>query len=287
MARVALATCRVKPEPDPDEAPLLAALAAHGVRAETLAWDDPAAPSAGGFDLVLIRSTWNYFLEPAQFEAWVQQTAAATILRNAPAAVRWNLHKRYLLELECAGLPVVPTELIPHGSAPDLTALCVARGWKEIVVKPAVSASSFRTRRFSAAECAPAQAFLKSLCAHRDALIQPALPGFTDPGERAHVWIAGEHTHCVNKQSRFAGEDERVSEALTPDASERDLMRRALAALPHEVRRDLLYARLDLVPGPDGWPLISEVELLEPSLFLIQHPPALERLAGAVARGQF
>jgi hypothetical protein len=280
--RIAVATCRVKPEPDPDETPLLAALTARGVHAETLAWDDPAAAPADEFDLVVIRSTWNYFLDPARFVDWAQRTASATLLRNAEAAVRWNLHKRYLLELERAGLPVVATALVPQGPEPDLAALCAARGWPEIVVKPAVSASSFRTRRFAAEEHA-AQAFLRSLCAHRDALVQPALPGFTDPGERAHVWIAGEHTHCVNKQPRFAGEDERVSGAQAPSAEERALMRRVLAALPHDVRRDLLYARLDLVSDPDGRLLVSELELLEPSLFLIQHPPALERLAAAVA----
>ena len=49
-----------------------------------------------------------------------------------------------------------------------------------------------------------------------------------------------------------------------------------------EVRKDLLYARLDLVAGPDGQLLISEFELLEPSLFLVQHPPALARLVDAL-----
>lgn len=280
--RVALATCRVKPEPDPDEAPLLAALHAAGVNAEMLAWDDPSAPDPARFDQVLVRSTWNYFLEPDQFLAWAAGVAAATRLRNPLTALRWNLHKRYLLELERAGLPVVATAVAPRGPAPDLDELCRARGWVDVVVKPAVSAASFRTKLFPAGDRAAGQAFLKSLCAHRDALVQPALPGFLTPGERAQVWIAGEHLHCVRKQPRYAGQEESVSEALPPDAAERELMQRALAALPPAVRQDLLYARLDLVCGPDGRPLISELELLEPSLFLIQHPPALARLVAAV-----
>lgn len=280
--RLAVATCRVKPEADPDEEPLLQALRAAGVNAELLAWDDPEAPDAAGFDLVLLRSTWNYFLEPEQFAAWAAGVAAVTRLRNSLAAVRWNLHKGYLLELEQSGVPIVPTVVIPRGAAPELGELCGARGWEDCVVKPAVSAASFRTRRFARAERSAGQAFLKSLCAHRDALVQPAVAGFDDPGERAHVWIAGEHLHCVRKQPRYAGQEERVSGALAPEPAERALLHRVLAALPPAVRADLLYARLDLVPGPGGAPLVSELELIEPSLFLIQHPPALARLVAAL-----
>jgi hypothetical protein len=280
--RLAIATCLVKPEPDPDEAPLLEALGAAGIAAELLAWDDPVAQEGAGFDAVLLRSTWNYFLEPHRFEAWAARVASRTRLRNSLAAVRWNLHKAYLLELERAGLPVIPTVVVPRGEAPDLTALCAARGWEECVVKPAVSAASFRTRRFAAAELGAGQAFLKSLCAHRDALVQPALAGFIAPGERAHVWIAGEHLHCVRKQPRYAGQEEQVSGALLPEPEERILLQRVLAALPAEVREDLLYARLDLVKGPAGAPLVSELELIEPSLFLVQHAPALARLVTAL-----
>lgn len=284
--RVAIATCQDKPEPDPDEAPLLAALRARGVSAETLAWDGPSLPDPSHYDQVVLRSPWNYFLEPERFLDWTRRIATGTRLRNGVAVTEWNLHKRYLLELERADLPIVPTVLVPQGPAPDLAALARARGWDEIVVKPAISAASFRTRRFHAAEFAAAQAFLRSLCAHRDALVQPALPGFVSPGERAHVWIAGEHTHCVRKQPRFAGQDESVSGALAPEPAERALLQRALAALPAAVREDLLYARLDLVPDAHGAPLISELELIEPSLFLVQHSPALERLADAIAANQ-
>ena len=44
----------------------------------------------------------------------------------------------------------------------------------------------------------------------------------------------------------------------------------------------LLYARVDLIPGPDGEPMLIELELTEPSLFLRQSPGAAERLAEAI-----
>lgn len=263
---------------------MLEALRAAGAAAELLAWDDPAAPAPGDFDSILLRSTWNYFLEPEKFLAWAEGAAAASSLRNSLPAVRWNLHKRYLLELEAAGIPIVPTVVIARGAAPDLEELCRRRSWEDVVIKPAVSAASFRTQSFRADQRPAGQAFLKSLCSHRDALVQPFIPGFVQPGERAQVWIAGEHAHCVRKQPRFAGQEEQVSGGLAPEPAERELFQRVLDALPEAVRPDLLYARLDLVPGPADRLLVSELELIEPSLFLIQHPPALARLVSALLR---
>ena len=45
-----------------------------------------------------------------------------------------------------------------------------------------------------------------------------------------------------------------------------------------------LYARVDLLPGPDGAPQIVEVELTEPSLYLAYADNAAERFAAAIAQ---
>ena len=58
------------------------------------------------------------------------------------------------------------------------------------------------------------------------------------------------------------------------------MARAALAAVP--CREPLLYARVDLVPGPDGAPLLMELEVTEPCLFLLQSQGAAERFAAAV-----
>lgn len=284
--RVALATCRVKPEPDPDEAPLLAALRARGLDAETLAWDDPGAPAPSNFDLVVLRSTWNYPESPDAFRSWCERVAERTRLRNGLRSLRWNLHKRYLLDLQVRGVPVVPTALHARGADADLLAVAAERGWDDVVVKPAIGAASVGTRRFRLRDedaRAEGRAFLASTLRACDALVQPYLREVEEVGERAQVWIAGEHTHGVRKEPRFAGQDERVSAALEPDAEERAFVARVLAALPGDVRRGLLYARADLIRLGGGGLVLGELELLEPSLFLIQHPPALERLAAAIA----
>ncbi|MGD8482327.1 MAG: hypothetical protein PVF61_05810, partial [Gammaproteobacteria bacterium] len=98
-------------------------------------------------------------------------------------------------------------------------------------------------------------------------------------GERAIVWIDGEFTHQVVKRPRYHGEDEQVSAASRPAAGDLEIAERALACIDS----DLLYARVDIVDDAEGRPVISELELLEPSLFLLQHPPALERFVAAIA----
>jgi hypothetical protein len=94
------------------------------------------------------------------------------------------------------------------------------------------------------------------------------------------VWIDGEFTHAVRKTPRFAGGVEEVSEAIGMSPAERALGTAALAPFA----ADLLYARVDVAPGLDGQPVVMELELIEPSLFLLQSPQALERLVAAVRR---
>jgi O-ureido-D-serine cyclo-ligase len=286
----------VLPEPDPDQEPLLAALREAGLRAELLAWDDPAARRPGAFDLCVLRSCWNYFRAPEAFLGWCEEAAATSRLANPLPFVRWNLHKRYLLALEAAGVPVVPTVRLPRGRTSDLPALLAGRGWRDVVIKPAVSAASFLTRRFRPGETAAGQAFLAELLAERDALVQPYLPSAEEPGELALVWIDGELSHAVRKRARLAGDDEWVSKALPLPPAEAEVAQRAIALARAKSlgakaagaaagrEAELLYARVDLLLDEAGEPRVSEVELIEPSLFLLQAPAALERLVRAIAR---
>src|SRR5690348_18295226 len=104
------------PEPDPDAAPLDAALAAAGVDARWMAWDDPAADWDAPVPTIL-RSTWNYALSVDAFLAWVDRAAASAPLWNPPDVVRANVDKHYLADLARGGVPVVPTTFVARGEA--------------------------------------------------------------------------------------------------------------------------------------------------------------------------
>ncbi len=277
MPRVALVTCVTLPEPDPDQDLMVSSLRNAGLDAQLAAWDD-AGTDWSAFDLAVIRSTWNYHRHLDAFTDWLERAAHDTLLVNPASVVRWNLHKRYLRELEAAGLPIVPTAFADARTPFDLARTLDHHGWTDIVIKPCVSAGSARTRRYTEGRSPDAAAFLASITERDDAMIQPFVPSVADGGERSAIWIAGEPTHAIVKQPRFDTDDESVSDALPVSDVERDMLDRCL-----DLAGDgLLYARLDTMRDADGTLLISELELIEPSLFLLQSQAATSRFVSAV-----
>jgi hypothetical protein len=280
---VALVTWRELPELDPDDRPLAAALRGRGHRVAIVAWDD------SGFDwaqarLVLLRNPWDYYRRFEEFLAWAARVDAATSLWNPLAVLRWNLHKGYLVELAAAGVPVVPTELVRRGSDCDLPALLARRGWRRGVVKPAVSADSWETVVFDSGELAAAAELVARRLPERDLLVQPFLESVESDGERCLVFLDGELSHAVRKNpitrgGRWAGLPEGTPVAVADD--ELAIARRVLAAAPAS---GLLYARVDLVRDATGAPVLLELELAEPTLFLADHPAGLARLVAGIER---
>jgi glutathione synthase/RimK-type ligase-like ATP-grasp enzyme len=273
---ILLATARELPRPDDDEPLLRQALAARGVLAETRAWDDPSV-DWGRSNAVVIRSTWNYVRHHRAFVAWAEDVGARTQLWNPPSIVRWNSHKSYLLDLERKGVPVVPTELVNQGGTASVSTL-LAR-WPELVIKPAVSAGSFGTLRVNAPNASAGQAHLNALAATGDVLVQPYLRSVEGYGERALVWLGGALTHAVRKSPRFAGDAQRISEAVPIAVDEAALAEHVLTTIPET----LLYARVDVVRDDAGSLRVMELELIEPALFLDRSPDALNRFADAIA----
>lgn len=274
-----IATCRPLPEVDADEALLLAALRRRGIRGRMAGWNDPAE----NWDTpvpTLLRSTWDYIHDLEAFRTWLARVDKAAPLWNPRRVIETNLHKSYLLALERRGVSIVPTELVARGSSATLSEISRRRYWNNVVVKPAVGAASFETRRFGPRELTLGENFLRGHLPQRDMLVQPYLDAVDTHGERALVWIDGEFTHAVRKTPRFSGGEESVSESLSISADERALGSLALAPLV----ADLLYARVDVAHAADGRLCVMELELIEPSLFLRQDSRALERFADAIAR---
>jgi len=278
--RVALVTCTAMPEPDPDRGPLADALADAGVDATWVAWND-GLPLDGwaGYDLAVLRATWDYHLEIDRFLTWVSEVSTRVPLLNPAEVVRANAHKSYLTALAARGVATVPTLLISRDRPARVAELATDRGWRDLVIKPAVSGGSFRTWRVTA-DAPDAEARLAAVLAGGDALVQPYVHDVDAAGERALVWIDGAFTHAVRKSPRFTGDDERVTGPLPIADDERAVATAALAPIAER----LLYARVDLCRDASGRPQVMELELIEPSLFLLQHPPALARLVRAITR---
>jgi glutathione synthase/RimK-type ligase-like ATP-grasp enzyme len=279
--RIAIATCNGYDDLKVDDALLREALAAGGAEAESVVWDDPEA-GWGGYDLCLVRSTWDYHDKHGGFLAWTRSVAAETRLANPAATVAWNSEKTYLRELEQAGVPVVPTVWVEPGEAIDAEAVLAERGWAEAVVKPAVDLGAKNLRRVRAG-AGEAEGALAAVLARGAAMLQPFLPSLEAEGELSLIYIDGELSHAVRK--RPAAGDFRVQsiwggtfEPASPSAVAIEIGDQALAHL----REIPLYARVDLVADPDGDPRLIELELIEPNLYLSTHPIAADRLSNAV-----
>ncbi len=277
MSVVHLLTGEDMPKPDPETHLLTAALTQQGVGHRVLLWTDPEV--GAGADLVVVRTPWDYIHRCDEF-LYVCRNAGAPVL-NPPDVLGWNSHKGYLVELAEAGVPVVPTRLVRAGTD---AALRDGEGRLALVVKPAVSSGSRGAERFESGDPG-ALAHLTELAADRDTLVQPYVASVADRGERSLIFLGGEFSHAVDKLP--AAGDYRVQEIYggryrthEPTAAEKRVAERALAAAP---AGGLLYARVDLVDAGDG-PLVMELELIEPELFLGSHDDAPHRLAGAIAR---
>jgi glutathione synthase/RimK-type ligase-like ATP-grasp enzyme len=275
--RVALATCRRLPEPDPDERITLDGFRKAGHDAFLLPWDGGEFFDA---DVVLLRSTWNYPWKRRKFLQWVERAELRSLVLNPPAVVRWNLDKRYLVELSEQGIPTVPTVFHPRGA--KLSKCVWDKRWREVVIKPTISAGSWLTRRFRHHQHDEALAFLQEKLRSRDMMVQPCLESVEVEGEHAIVWIDGELMHAIRKNPRFSDDAEHVSPAMNPTDEQRELALRVMSRAPGSP----LYARIDLMRDDVGTLAVSELELIEPSLFFLQHPIALNRFVGAV-QGRF
>ncbi len=276
MPRILLLTAQSLPHDDLDTPMVVDALSALGVDAEIVPWTDRRLPDLDAA-LVVIRTTWDYTEHLTDFLDVLGSLSAP--LANSVDVVRWNCHKGYLTELSAAGLPTVPTRLFRRGDAADLPDFSTA----EIIVKPAVSAGARGVGRFRSGS-AEALVHLRALLTAGDALVQPYQPEVAD-GERSLIFLGGGFSHAVRKtpvhgdfrvQERYGG----VNRPHPASAAELEVASAALALAPGGPEA-LLYARIDLI-GAEAAPLVMELELIEPELFLPHAAGSADVLAQAI-----
>lgn len=277
-----LLTCAPQPALTDDDQLVADALARHGAEVRVCPWSALDLDDTG--DACVLRSTWDYHVVFEQFSAWLDEVVCRGVrLINPPAVVRWNANKSYLQDAAVAGIALPPTVWIDTPDADGVAASLDASGWDRAVIKPCVSASAHGTRivtpglRLSEDALAP----LRS----HGALLQRFLPEIERDGELSLLFFDGAYSHAVRKRPRsgdfrvqheFGGSEQVVE----PTTAERSFAEHALALCPHLPA----YARIDLVTTADG-PVLMEIELIEPYLYLAHHPDAADRFAWAILAG--
>ena len=274
--RVVLVSCAALPKGDGDDDPLFDALSRDGVDVAWEVWGGRVDA-----DLAVLRAPWDYTERLDEFLAWCDTVPA---LANPAAVVRWNTDKSYLVELAGRGVPVVPTSVVRPGETPR---------WPdgEFVVKPTIGAGSRGAGRFTDHDLALEH--LRAL--GKPALVQPYQSSVDEHGETSLVYFAGEYSHSFHKGPMLRRGTEASETGLymveelagmEPSAAQRALGATVLDAAAELLSlslKDFLYARIDLVEGADGAPLLLELELTEPTLgFRHTGAEAASRMSAAI-----
>ena len=234
------------------------------------------------YDTALIRSTWDYLDEQERFlQVLAQIEASSCRLFNPLEAVRWNIDKRYLLELEKWGVPIIPTYLASEIEAGTLPGMFVEKGWQAVILKPTVGLGGSYSQRVPSEELTSTLTALRDNQPRHEYLIQPFIEDVVREGEWSFVYFNRQLSHVLLKKP--APNDYRVQGiyggTIQPAAPQtRDLLQAeaVMAKLPF----DVLYARLDFV-RVNGLLSIIEVELIEPIFSFNLVPESVARLVNA------
>ena len=279
VPRVLLATFVLMPDGEPGAELLDKALADRGVDGAWAVWDDPAVDWSAA-ELVVVRSTWDYHRRTEEFLAWAREVESRTRLLNGAELFAWNADKAYLVGL-AADLPCVPTALLDDRTL--VTGLVEAtERWGTVVIKPRVGASGIGVVVVSGPEDERLQ-----MLAPAPWVVQPLVESVRTVGETSVYVFGGRAVSQVDK--RAAGEEVRVHEAyggssvpVPLDPERAALAEAAVAVVGERQGRAPAYARVDVMRWEDQW-VVSELELIEPGLYLDIHPGNAEPFADLVA----
>jgi len=245
------------------------------------------------FDAVCVRSPWDYSRRRDEFVEWADRVGPN--LHNSAEILRWNSDKAYIGDLDAAGLAVVETTFLE----PDES---WTPGDVEVVVKPTISAGGRDTGRFCPEARQGAHALIDTIHqSGKTAMVQPFQPSVDELGETALVFIDGEFSHPLRKRAVLRPDevapvrstDLMVAEAMydpelvlsgTYEPDELALAERIVDHVTERFEYVPLYARVDMLRGADGAPVLLELEAVEPNLYFDQVPEGALRLAEAIAR---
>jgi hypothetical protein len=274
--RIGFVTAEHCPELTPDDRLAAQALESRGALVRPVIWSREARPA---FDVLVLRSTWDYHKRAEEFAGWLEGLERSGIIVWNPVNVlRWNMDKRYLRDLERAGIPVTTTAWVEPGCG-CLSQVLEERGWDEVVVKPCVSCNAWRTFRTNRARAGQDEAAFQQALSGGRAMVQPFVSMISEEGEWSLMYMGGRYTHAALKLPRQGGflvqsEDGGSAEAAIPTSDMLHDAERALAAAPGPT----MYARIDGFRQGRRF-VVMELELLEPALFFKLRPQAAVEFA--------
>jgi len=292
MTDITLLTCRAYYKPDNitpyiqnillEQELLKSAFEAQGLKVDITYWDNPTYEWQETKS-VLFRTIWDYFERFDEFWEWLEQVKTKTRLINSYELIKWNIDKHYLKDLSSWGIETVPTYFADKGCNMKLHEIAKRNQWKDLVIKPAISASAFKTYKILANEIQANEKLFNSLVQERNMLVQPYFETITQLGEASLMVLDGKFTHAILKKAQPG--DFRVQDDFGGTVHNY-IPTKAEINFAEEVFKTCktkpVYGRVDIVWDNDKNFYLSELEILEPELWIRNYPKCAERIAEAV-----
>jgi len=233
----------------------------------------------------VFRTTWDYFDRFSEFDAWLSRVKDKTIFINSIDQVRWNMDKKYLIDLKEKGIQIVDTHVIYRGDARTLRELYEQMDYEDVVLKPTIAGAARHTYKLNPDNIDDHEEIFQTLIAEEDMMIQPYQYSITTKGEISMMVIAGEFTHAILKKAKPG--DFRVQDDFggtvhdyEPGFLEMEFAEKVVKAcnpMP-------AYARVDMMWDNSGDFVLSELELIEPELWFRENMSAAKKLAREIQK---
>jgi hypothetical protein len=263
MKNLGLVTYKTSPYLTHDDQLLVEPLKKKGFNVKAVAWDDKNVDWSK-FDIIVLRSCWNYHVEYKKFLAWLDTIEKLNItVWNPVPILRWNSNKKYLRELEYKGIPIVPTVFIEKGEKYFLSDIAKHKKWTDLIIKPAIGASSYNVKHIKQNEYGKKQKEFEHLAKQSGVLVQPdmsPLPGYE---EYSFVFIGNMFSHAVKKAPK-------------------KIIQQAEAVIK-KINSPLLFARVDGIVQNNTF-LLLELECIEPELYFRLDSRSPARFAQALKK---
>jgi len=289
---ITLLTCRAYYKPDNitpyiqnillEQELLKSAFESQGLKVDITYWDNPSYEWQQTKS-VLFRTVWDYFERFDEFWEFLEKVKTKTRLINSYELIKWNIDKHYLKDMSSWGIETVPTYFADKGCNMKLHEIAKRNQWKDLVIKPAISASAFKTYKILANEIQANEKLFNSLVQERNMLVQPYFETITQLGEASLMVFDGKFTHAILKKAQPG--DFRVQDDFggtvhnyIPTKAEINFAEKVFETC----KTKPVYGRVDIVWDNDKNYYLSELEIIEPELWIRNYPKCAERIAEAV-----
>ena len=292
MTDITLLTCRAYYKPDNitpyiqnillEQELLKSAFESQGLKVDITYWDNPSYEWQQTKS-VLFRTVWDYFERFDEFWEWLEQVKTKTRLINSYELIKWNIDKHYLRDLKNNDIQVVPTYFADRGNNISLQEIANLNDWKHIVIKPAISASAFNTYKITNDEIEQKEQLFHELLQTHDMLVQPFFPTISELGEASLMVFGGKFTHAILKKAKagdFRVQDDFGGTVHDYNPTQEEIkfaekVFQSCTSLP-------IYGRVDIVWDSNKHIYLSELEIIEPELWIRNRPESANKIAEAV-----